>query len=124
MCVCNMHGYGGEFTFPATVGRIVAHVAEGVYAHHPFTYIYIISMLIAPKPGLGIKKYSVEVFRSGGEVSLLYSEVEASYLHHNSLANTTLLALKRYAANKGIVASKHYNGKKGFAGVRGGSTTP
>ena len=32
-----------------------------------------ISVLIAPKPGLCIKKYIVQVFRSGGEVSLLYS---------------------------------------------------
>ena len=39
MCICSVHGYGGEFTFPATAGRIVGHVAEGVYAHHPFTYI-------------------------------------------------------------------------------------
>ena len=82
------------------------------------------SVLIAPKPGLGIKKYSVKVFRSGGEVSLLDSEVEASCLHRHSLANTTLLAPKRYAANKGIVALKHYNGKQGFAGIQGGSTTP
>ena len=124
MCICNVHGYGGKFTFAATAGRRVAHVADGVYTHHPFTYIYITSVLIAPKPGLGIKKYSVKVFRSGGEVSLLYPEVETSYLRRNPLANTTLLAPKRYAANKGIVASKHYNGKQGFAGVLGGSTTP
>ncbi len=32
-----------------------------------------ISVLIAPKPGLCIKKYGIEVFRSGGEVSLLSS---------------------------------------------------
>lgn len=31
MPVCSMHWYGGEFTFPATAGRIVAYVAEGVY---------------------------------------------------------------------------------------------
>ena len=81
------------------------------------------SVLIAPKPGLGIKKYSHKVFRSGGEVSLLDSEVEASCLRRHSLANTTLLAPKRYAANKGIVALKHCN-SKGFAGIQGGSTTP
>ena len=82
------------------------------------------SVLIAPKPGLGVKKYSVKVFRSGGEVSLWDSEVEASRLRRHSLAKTTLLAPKRYAANKGIVALKHYNGKQGFAGIQGGSTTP
>ena len=50
-------------------------------------------------------------------------EVEASCLRRNSLANTTLLAPKRYSANTGIVASKHYSGKQGFAGIQGGSTT-
>lgn len=37
------------------------------------TIHFYISVLIAPKPGLCIKKYSVKVFRGGGEVSLLYS---------------------------------------------------
>lgn len=37
------------------------------------TIHFHISVLIAPKPGLCIKKYSVEIFRSGREVSLLYS---------------------------------------------------
>ena len=69
MCICSVHGYRGEFTFPATVGRIVGHVAEGVM----HTIHFYISVLIAPKPGLCIKKYSVRVFRSGEEVSLLYS---------------------------------------------------
>ena len=37
------------------------------------TIHFHMSVLIAPKPGICIKKYSVKVFRSGGEVSLLYS---------------------------------------------------
>ena len=38
-----------------------------------YTNYFYISVLKARNPGLYIKKYSVKVFRSGGEVSLLYS---------------------------------------------------
>ena len=88
------------------------------------TIHFYISVLIVPKPRLCIKKYSVQVFRVEGKYLFCIREGEASFLRRNSLVNTTLLAPKRYAASKGIVASKHYSGKQGFAGIQGGSTTP